>query len=190
MGETDVVEHSIDTSAAKAVKEPPRRLPYALRKQLEEELVLVRQSDGNLRVCVDYRNVNKDTILDRYPLPHVDELIDSIGNHKAVYFTKLDLMLGYYQVKMAEKSKEKTAFVCHHGLYQFRRTPFGLTNTPATFQRLMEGLFAGWDFVFIHLDDILIVSKSFPEHITHITQVLKDYTRSRGKSQAIKMYVC
>ena len=142
LGGTDVVEHSIDTFTAKSVKEPPRRLPYALRKQLEEldkllkinciepasspyasPLVLVRKPDGNLRVCVDYRNVNKDTILDRYPLPRVDELIDSIRSHKAVYFTKLDLMQGYYQVKMAEESKEKTAFVSHRGLYKFRRMP-------------------------------------------------------------------
>ena len=74
---------------------------------------------------------------------------------------------------MAEESKEKTAFICHRGLYQFHRMPFGLTNAPATFQRLMEGLFAGWDFVFIYLDDILIASRSFSEHISHITQVLK-----------------
>ena len=74
---------------------------------------------------------------------------------------------------MAEEFKEKTAFICHRGLYQFRRMPFGLTNAPATFQRLMEGLFAGWDFVFIYLDDILIASRSFSEHISHITQVFK-----------------
>ena len=188
-----MAEHSIDTSTAKPVKEPPRRLPYALRKQLEEELdklleinciepasipyasplVLVRKPDGNLRVCVDYRSVNKDTIPDRYPLPCVDELIDSIGSQKAVYFTKLDLMRVYYQVKMAEESKEKTAFICHRSLYQFHRMPFGLTNAPATFQRLMEGLFADWDFVFIYLGDILIASRNFSEHINHITQVLK-----------------
>ena len=169
MGETDVVEHTIDTSAARPVKEPPRRLPYALRKQLEEELdkllkincieptnspyasliVLVRKPDGNLRLCVDYRSINKDTILDRYPLPRVDKLLDAIGNQKAMYFTTLDLMRGYHQVKMAEESKEKTAFVCHHGLYQYCRMPFGLTNAPATFQRLMDKLFNGWNFVFI-----------------------------------------
>ena len=74
---------------------------------------------------------------------------------------------------MAEESKEKTAFVCHHGLYQYCRMPFGLTNAPATFQRLMDKLFTGWNFVFIYLDDILIASKSFSEHITHITQVLQ-----------------
>ena len=169
MGETDVVEHTIDTSAARPVKKPPRRLPYALRKQLEEELdkllkinciaieptnspyaspiVLVRKPDGNLRLCVDYHSINKDTILDRYPLPRVDELLDAIGNQKAMYFTTLDLMRGYHQVKMAEEFKEKTAFVCHHGLYQYCRMPFGLTNAPATFQRLMDKLFNGWNFV-------------------------------------------
>ena len=133
----------------------------------------MRKPDGSLRVCVDYHNINKDTILDRYPLPRVDELIDAIGNRKVMYFTTLDLMRGYHQVKMAEGSKEKTAFVCHRGLYQFCRMPFGLTNAPATFQRLMDKLFNGWSFVFIYLDDILIASKSFAEHITHIMKVLQ-----------------
>ena len=108
LGETDIVKHSIDTShsGAKPVKEVARRLPYALRQQLEVELdklleikciepanspyasplVLVRKPDGNLRVCVDYCSVNKDTILDRYPLPRVDELIDAIGAQKAGIF--------------------------------------------------------------------------------------------------------
>ncbi len=122
---------------------------------------------------MDYRSINKDTILDRYPLPRVDELLDAIGNQKAMYFTTLDLMRGYHQVKMAEESKEKTALVCHRGLYQYCRMPFGLTNAPATFQRLMDKLFNGWNFVFIYLDDILIASRSFSEHITHIMQVLQ-----------------
>jgi len=90
-----------------------------------------------------------------------------------MYFTTLDLMRGYHQVKVAEESKAKTAFVCHRGLYQFRRMPFGLTNAPATFQRLMDKLFNGWSYVFIYLDDILIASKNFAEHIAHITEVLQ-----------------
>ena len=183
LGETDVVEHSIDITVAKPVKEASRRLPYAMRQQLELELdkllkigciepanspyasplVLVRKPDGSLRLCVDYRTINKDTIPDRYPLPRVDELIDAIGAQKAVYFTTLDLMRGYHQVKMTEESKAKTTFVCHRGLYQFCRMPFGLTNAPATFQRLMDKLFNGWNFVFIYLDDILIASRNFEE---------------------------
>ena len=193
LGETDTVKHFIDTSGAKPVKEAARRLLYALRQQLELDLdkllkikcikpanspyasplVLVRKPDGNLRVCVDYRSVNKDTIPDRHPLPRVDELIDAIGARKAVYFTSLDLMRGYHQVKMAEESKEKTAFVCHHGLYQFCRMPFGLTNAPATFQRLMDKLFDGWNFVFVYLDDILIASRNFEEHTSHVIEVLQ-----------------
>ena len=191
--EKQTVKHFIDTSGAKPVKEAARRLPYALRQQLEVELdkllkikciepanspyasplVLVRKPDGNLRVCVDFRSVNKDTIPDRYPLPRVDELIDAISARKAVYFTSLDLMRGYHQVKMAEESKEKTAFICHRGLYQFCRMPFGLTNAPATFQRLMDKLFDGWSFVFIYLDDILIASRNFEEHTSHVIEVLQ-----------------
>ena len=145
----------------------PTNSPYA------SPIVLVRKPDGNLRLCVDYCSINKDTTLDRYPLPRVDELLDAIGNQKAMYFTTLDLMRGYHQVKMAEGSKEKTAFVCHRGLYQYCRMPFGLTNVPATFQRLMDKLFNGWNFVFIYLDDILIAYRNFSEHITHIMQVLQ-----------------
>ena len=193
LGETDTVQHFIDTFGAKPVKEAARRLPYALRQQLEVELdkllkikciepanspyasplVLVRKPDGNLRVCVDYRSANKDTIPDRYLLPRVDELIDAIGARKAIYFTTLDLMRGYHQVKMAEESKEKTTFMCHHGLYQFCRMSFGLTNAPATFQRLMDKLFDGWSFVFIYLDDILIASRNFEEHTSHVIEVLQ-----------------
>ena len=133
LGETGLVEHVIDTGEAKPVKTSPRRLPYVLRKELEDELiklettgciepstspyasglVLVRKKDGTLRVCVDYRQVNKDTVADRYPMPRVDELVDAIGRREGKYFTTLDLMKGYHQVKMEEQSKPKTAFTCH-----------------------------------------------------------------------------
>ena len=163
LGETDLVTHTIDTGNARPVQTSPRRLPYALRKELEEEmanllatgciepstspyasaLVLVRKKGGGLRVCVDYRRVNKDTVMDKYPIPRIDELIDMVGRNKPKIFTSLDLMRGYHQVRMDDTSKHKTAFVCHMGLFQFRRMPFGLTNAPATFQRLMSQLFSG-----------------------------------------------
>ena len=194
LGETDMVTHSIDTGSAKPVQTLPRRLPYALRKELELELstlldtgciepcvspyssalVLVRKKGGGLRVCVDYRGVNKDTIPDKYPIPRIDELIDMVGRNKPSVFTSLDLMRGYHQVKMAEDSKLKTAFVCHLGQYQYRRMPFGLTNAPATFQRLMAQLFSGkeWEFVSVYLDDVLIASQNLTEHLDHIKKVL------------------
>jgi len=111
---------------------------------------------------VDYRGVNKLTVPDKYLMPRIDELIDRVGECKGRYFTWLDLMKGYHQVMVAEESKPRTAFTCHMGLFQYRRMLFGLTNAPATFQRLMSRLFAGeeWNFVFIYLDDLLIVSKS------------------------------
>ena len=163
LGETDLVTHSIDTGNAKPVQTLPRRLPYALRKELELELstlldtgcvepcvspyssalVLVRKKGGGLRVCVDYRGVNRDTIPDKYPIRRIDELIDMVGKNKPTVFTSLDLMRGYHQVKMAKESMNKTAFVCRLGQYQYRRMPFGLTNAPATFQRLMSQLFSG-----------------------------------------------
>ena len=194
LGETDLITHNIDTGRARPVQTAPRRLPYALRKELEEEmtsllatgciepsaspyasaLVLVRKKGGGLRVCVDYRGVNKDTIVDKYPIPRIDKLIDMVGRNKPKIFTSLDLMRGYHQVKMDEDSKHKTAFVCHMGLFQFRRMPFGLTNAPATFQRLMSQLFAGkeWEFVSVYLDDLLIASKSMTEHMVHVKKVL------------------
>jgi len=83
-------------------------------------------------------------------------------------------MKGYHQIRMDPDSKPKTAFTCHMGLYQYCRMPFGLTNAPATFQRLMNELFSGntWNFVFVYLDDMLIVSKSFQEHLQHVGKVL------------------
>ena len=195
LGETNLVEHEIKLTDNTTITTPPRRLPYALRTELEEELerllntgciepstspyssglVLVRKKDGSLRVCVDYRALNRVTVPDRYPMPRIDELIDTVGKCQGKYFTSLDLMKGYHQVKMAEGSKEKTAFTCHQGLFQYRRMPFGLTNAPATFQRLMATLFAGqeWSFVFVYLDDLLVVSKSIEEHVEHLGKVFQ-----------------
>ena len=193
LGDTDIVTHSIDTGNAPPVRASPRRLPYVLRKELEKEmealletgciepssspysspLVLVWKKSGGLRVCVDYRAVNKDTVPDRYPIPRIDELMDMVGKRKAKIFSSLDLMKGYHQVQMEEGSKVKTAFTCHLGHYQYQRMPFGLTNAPATFQRLMGKLFGGqnWDFVFVYLDNILVASQSMEEHLSHLEKV-------------------
>ena len=128
----------------------------------------MRKKDGGLRVRVDYRSINKRTIPDHYPIPRINDLIDMVGCCRGQIFTTLDLMKGYHQIKMVPESKDKTAFTCHLVLFQYKRMPFGLTNTPATFQCLMNQLFSGkdWNFVFVYLDDILIVSKSFEEHLT------------------------
>ena len=79
---------------------------------------------------MDYRALNKDTVQDRFPIPRIDELVDMVGRCKATVFSTLDLMKGYHQVKMTQEDKEKTAFICPNGLFQYRRMPFGLTNAP------------------------------------------------------------
>ena len=187
LGETDLVDHHIEMTDHKPIKVFPHRLPYALRAELEAELdqllsigciepscspyasglVFVQKKDGRLRVCVDYQGINKYTVPDRYPIPRIDELIDTVGRQKGKIFSSLDLMKGYHQIRAADSDRPKTAFICHQGLFQFWRMPFGLTNAPATFQRLMEKLFCGkeWEFVFVYLDDLLIISKSMEEHI-------------------------
>ena len=104
-------------------------------------LVLVWKKDGGLRVCVDYRGVNKRTIPDHYPIPRIDDLIDMVGHFKGQIFTTLDLMKGYHQIKMSPGSKDKTAIICDLGLFIGKRMPIGLTNALAKFQRLMNGVF-------------------------------------------------
>ena len=94
-------------------------------------VVLVRKKDGSLRFCVDYRELNKVTQKDTYPLPRVDDLLDQVGHSK--YFTTLDFASGYWQILVAPNSREKTAFVTPHGLFQSRVMAFGLTNAPAVF---------------------------------------------------------
>ena len=195
LGETDLVEHQINLEpGSRPFRTSPRRLPYALRTELDAELmqllesgciepsispytsglVLVRKKDDGLRICVDYRGINKDTIPDCYPIPRIDDLIDMVGRCKGTFFTTLDLMKGYHHIRMEEESRTKTTFTCHLGLYQYRRMPFGLTNVPATFQWLMNQLFSGeqWKFVFVYLDDLLIVLQSAAEHQEHIKKVL------------------
>ena len=138
-------------------------------------LVLVRKKGEELRVCVDYRGVNKDTIVDKYPIPRIDELIDMVERSKPKIFTSLHIMRGYHQVKMDDDAKHRSVFVCHMGLFQFCWMPFGLTNASATFQRLMSQLFSGkeWEFVSVYLDNLLIASQSMTEHMAHVQILLQ-----------------
>ena len=99
-------------------------------------VVLVRKKDGTLRLCIDYRKLNSVTKGDAFPMPRITDLLDQLRQSK--FFTTLDLKSGYWQVRVHPDSCEKTAFVTHGGLYEFRVMPFGLANTPALFQRLMQ----------------------------------------------------
>lgn len=145
-----------------------------------------KKQDGSMRMCVDYRALNKVTIKNKYPIPLVADLFDRLC--KATYFTKLDLRSGYWQVKVAEGDKSKTTCVTKYGSYEFLVMPFGLTNAPATFCNLMNDVFSDYvdRFVIVYLDDIVIYSESLEDHLSHLRMVfsrLKEhqlYVRKRN----------
>ena len=127
-----------------------------------------KKKDGGLRMCIDYRALNSQTIKNRYALPRIDELLDRL--YGAKIFSKIDLTSGYWQIAIAPEDRYKTAFHTCYGHYQFNVMPFGLTNAPATFQSLMNDIFKDMldVCVVIYLDDILIYSKTKEKYEEHL----------------------
>ena len=173
------------------INQRPYRLPGAYREEVQAQitemlehgvirpsnspwaspLVCVRKSDGKLRLCVDYRKLNAITIKDSYPLPKIDQILDSMSN--SAFFSTLDLHSGYWQLPMRQCDIPKTAFVSDFGLFEFTRMSFGLTSAPASFQRLMMTVLAGLlhNKCMVYLDDVAIFAKSFEEHLQAIDEV-------------------
>ncbi|CAJ0644521.1 12712_t:CDS:2, partial [Entrophospora sp. SA101] len=137
----------------------------------DEDLVVVKKKNGKLRLCVDYRKLNEVTERDEYPLPLINDIFDTMSGAK--YFTTLDCMSGYWQMKVAKQDQPKTAYITEDGLYEFTVMPFGLSNAPASFQRMMDRVFKDYKgkFVNVYLDDITIYSQTFEEHLQHLQQV-------------------
>jgi len=188
----------IETGDAAPIKLPYYKLGPAdqdeLKRQLKEllEAKLVRPSispwgapvlfvtkkNGSKRLCIDYRALNRVTKTDAYPLPRIQESLDRLG--KSRFYTSLDATSGFWQNPVAEADIPKTAFNTRYGSYEFTVTPFGLKNCPSAFQRMMDEILAGFldDFVIVYVDDILIYSESWDDHVAHVRQVaerLKDY---------------
>lgn len=135
-------------------------------------VLFVPKPDGSLRMCIDYRVLNKVTVKNRYPLPRIDQLLDQLGGARV--FSSIDLASGYYQIRIPEEDVAKTAFRTHIGHYEWKVLPMGLTNAPATFQALMNNMFGRYlnRFMCVYLDDILIYSRTAEEHLTHLRLVL------------------
>src|SRR3954465_9224130 len=135
-------------------------------------VLFVTKNDGTKRMCVDYRPVNLVTIKNKYPLLRINDLYDQLAGSSV--FSKMDLRLGYHQIKIRNGDIPKTAFVTRYGQYEYTVMSFGLTNAPATFSRLMNSIFMDYldKFVVVYLDDILIYSKNEEEHAEHLRLVL------------------
>lgn len=207
LGCTTLVEHEIPLMDEAPVRQRYRRLPPSQYEQVKAHIqqlldhgvvrpscspysspiVVVFKKNGEIRLCVDYRLLNAKTRKDAYPLPRIEESLDALTG--AQWFSTLDLASGYNQVPVAEKDKAKTAFCTPFGLFEFNRMPFGLCNAPSTFQRLMERIFGDQSFqsLLLYLDDIVIFSSSFDQHLQRLDMVL---TRLKEHNLKLKLQKC
>ncbi|CAF1477404.1 unnamed protein product, partial [Rotaria sp. Silwood1] len=186
-----ILKNAIDTGTHRPVHIPPYRKSNkdqeTLRKETDKLLkngiiehstspwsspvVLVKKKDGTTRFCVDHRRLNQITTKDAFPLPRIDDIYDQLT--KATYFTKFDFKAGYFQVPLDKLDRPKTAFSTRDGHFQFKVLPQGLTNGPPTFQRIVNQILGPnrWKHVLAYIDDIIIYSQNFNEHLKHIEEV-------------------
>ncbi|GKB04594.1 putative reverse transcriptase domain-containing protein [Tanacetum coccineum] len=178
---------------AAPVARAPYRLAPAEMKELAEQLkelsdkgfirpssspwgapiLFVKKKDGSFRMCIDYRELNKLTVKNRYPLPRIDDLFDQLQGSNI--YSKIDLRSGYHQLRVREEDIPKTAFRTRYGHYEFQVMPFGLTNAPAVFMDLMNRVCKPYldKFVIVFIDDILIYSRDEKEHEEHLKTILE-----------------
>ena len=210
LGRTTKIYHQIHTEGAQPVRQQVRRISPTQRGEVKDLLqgmmsqdviqpssspwaspvVLVKKKNGSIRFCIDYRKFNAVTRKDAYPLPRVDDTLDTLAGSK--WFSTVDMLSGYWQVEVDDKDREKTAFCTYEGLYEFKVMPFGLCNAPATFQRLMDMILAGlqWSQCLVYLDDVIVVGRCFDEHLKNLRHVFDRFREAGLKLKPAKCVFC
>ena len=210
LGHTNIMSHKIKLKPDSQVF---RSQPYQSNPRIREEIskqvqdmlnkgiisasdspfsspvVMVRKPDGTFRFCVDFRKLNSLSLDDCHPIVRVDDSLESLASANTKYFSTMDLESGFWQLTLDEDAKQLCAFITHDGLYQFERMPFGLKNAPATFSRLMGTVLRGllWKKCLVYLDDIIVFSSTFEEHVERLGQV---FDRLRQANLKLKPKKC
>ena len=210
LGKTTLVKHKINTKQADPIKLPLRRFPLHAKQEASEivnrmqnqglivpsdspwssPVVIVRKKDGSARFCVDYRRLNELTVKDPFPLPRVDEILETVAG--AALYSTLDLASGYWQVELEETDRKKTAFSTELGHFEWTVMPMGLCNSASTFQRLMNLVLSDlhWCTAMVYLDDIIVWGKDFVEHKARLTEVLNRLREAGLKINPKKCQIC
>lgn len=202
LGYVDVIQHRINTGLAPPIKQAPHKVPLTQRDEVNQEIdrmldmgiiepsaspwaapiVPVRKPDGSIRICSDMRKLNTVILKDQYPLPRIQDCLDSLKGAK--YFSTLDATSGFFQLSIHPDDMDKTAITCHKGQFRYTVLPMGLANAPATYQRLMEFVMAGlqYETLLVYMDDCIVHADNFEEHINRLDEAL-----ARFKSINLKL---
>lgn len=184
-------EHDVELTSNSVIRQRPYRVSPNKKEIIRNEVqfmlendiiepsnspwaspvVLVKKSDDSYRFCTDYRKVNDITRADSFPMPRIEDCIDAIGNSR--YISKCDLLRGYWGVPLTPKAREISAFVTPDGLYQYKVMPFGMRNSQATFQRMMNSCLRDLEGVAVYVDDIVIFSDTWEQHLKHLTALFE-----------------
>ena len=205
----DTVRMPIDVGGHPPIKQRPYRAPLAKRKEIDKQIddmlkqdiievskspwaspvTLAPKPDNSWRFCIDYRKLNAVTKAEASALPHIGDIMDSLGGSR--YFSTLDLRSGYWQVLLDDKAKALTAFISHRGHFQYKRMPFGLKNAPAVFQRLMNQVLEPYigKICFVYLDDIVVFSRTEEEHMEHLRLIFAALEQHNLKLKTSKCHL-
>ena len=208
LGCTELYPHRIDTGDAAPVQQRPYRaspeakgiISEKVQEMLEHNIiepsqsewhspvVLVQKKNKEYRFAVDFRRVNSLVQKKIYPLPKMEDIFDTLGEAKAKYYSVVDMFNGYWQQKLHPDTKHKTAFTCHEGVFEFNKLPFGLSNSPHSFQLALSEVLRGlnWKIALVYMDDILIFSRSFEEHLQHLAALFDKLKEANLKLKPTK----